>query len=380
MRTLFPSLALPTLALAASAMLASNAEAGQQPWDSDAAPWGSLPSSSLALSSMTRTRPLDPWVALDSLQEPLGGAKSLARPSFASMGDGGAYDDGPDTLTIGSILDVLGAMSNDPADGDPGCELVLDSTPSLHLWDEDVWVGAPWPEIVHNGHTDKAGNWFEYDQIPKRWDRPESYGAYRYPVPTAWVASGYDLDKPDQEQRRGKLLSAVGHGGVDLAEKKETPIRMITLEHQIGDAEVVFVGHLFGTTVVTRHTIREGGKKRDYVLIFGHLDKAADGIWRGQKLRSGELVGLVGDTDSPEFVHLHLEARRMRDGVDAWKVPGWTFNAREVSTVCDPRNVLPLRVPRRAKHKCAPELSPQTRHEWWKPMVLTLGEPSEAVE
>ena len=326
-------------------------------------------------STMPRPRSTDPWIALESLEEPMGGARPLARPSLTFAANAPSEDE-PDNFTIGNLLDLLGAMSDPsgPVDVDPACELVLDSMPSLHLWQDDVWVGAPWPSVVAAGHTDKTGTWIDYDQIPRRWDRPESYAAYRYPVPNTVIASGYDLDRPDQEQRRGKHLSAIGHGGVDLVEKKETPIRMIALEHQIGDAEVIYVGWLFGNTVVTRHTLREGGKKRDYVLIFGHMDKPAEGVWRGQKLRAGELVGTVGNSGSEEFTHLHLEARRMREGVDAWKVPGYGINAREVSVVCDPRNVLPLRAPRRVKHKCAPALVSQGPREWWAPMSLRLGD------
>jgi hypothetical protein len=58
----------------------------------------------------------------------------------------------------------------------------------------------------------------------------------------------------------------------------------------------------------------------------------------------GDIVGAVGDTGSPELIHLHLEARRVREGVDIASVA--TPNALlapENSVVCDPRNVLQLR-------------------------------------
>jgi murein DD-endopeptidase MepM/ murein hydrolase activator NlpD len=118
---------------------------------------------------------------------------------------------------------------------------------------------------------------------------------------------------------------------------------MMPLEHQVGDAEVIHVGTLMGYSVVTRHTLREGGRTRDYVLIFGHLDAAAPGLARGAVLKEGELVGFVGDTGSPELVHLHLEARRLRDGIEGSKLTAGRILAPDVSIVCDPRNVLPLR-------------------------------------
>lgn len=208
--------------------------------------------------------------------------------------------------------------------------------------------------ILANGHHDRSGAWVTYDQIARRPDRPADYDAYRYPIPPGLpqgksVISGYDLDRPDVAQRRGRTLHAVGHGGVDLPQAKGTKIGMIPLEHQQGDAEVVYVGPLFGTTVVTVHTVREAGQLREYLLLFGHLDGPAPGLVKGQTLREGDLVGYVGDTGSPELVHLHLEARRVREGVDVRSVSaagaGGALLADATSIVCDPRNVLPLRTP-----------------------------------
>jgi murein DD-endopeptidase MepM/ murein hydrolase activator NlpD len=213
--------------------------------------------------------------------------------------------------------------------------------------DDDEDPDAP---IEANGHHDRRGRWELYDQIPRRPDRPASYDAYRYPVPPGIagghsVVSGYDLDRPDESQRRGRKLHAVGHGGVDLPQAKGTPIRMVALDHQQGDADVVYVGPFFGNTVITRHTLREAGRLRDYLVLFGHMDAPAPGLTVGSVVKDGDLVGTVGDTGSPELVHLHLEVRRVRDGVDATKrAQGGPAQLLEndVSVVCDPRNVLPL--------------------------------------
>jgi hypothetical protein len=54
----------------------------------------------------------------------------------------------------------------------------------------------------------------------------------------------------------------------------------------------------------------------------------------------------VGDTSSPELVHLHLEARRFREEhQDLRKMTGAQMISNEVTIVCDPRNVLPLKTP-----------------------------------
>jgi murein DD-endopeptidase MepM/ murein hydrolase activator NlpD len=197
-----------------------------------------------------------------------------------------------------------------------------------------------------NAHRDRSGAWRSYEQIPRRPERPSDYRRYRLPVPPlpgqSFVVSGYDLDLPDAEQRRGPELKAVGHGGIDIAQKRGTAVRLVALEHQVGDAEVVHVGSLFGTSVMTRHAVREGGRLREYIVIHGHLDATAPGIRRGSNAREGTLLGFVGDSGSPGAVHLHLEVRRVRDGVDALAlVPGLLIQSSK-SVVCDPRNVLPF--------------------------------------
>jgi len=204
------------------------------------------------------------------------------------------------------------------------------------------------PLILANGHHERSGRWVIYEQIPRRPERTADYDAYQYPIPPGLpggksVISGYDLDRPDTTQRRGRTLRAVGHGAVDLPQARGTRIAMLRLDHQEGDAEVIYVGPLFGTTVVTRHALREGGQLRDYLLLFGHLEGPAPGLEKGRTLHDGDLVGFVGDTGSPELVHLHLEARRVREGVDVSKIPPGLLLADHVSIVCDPRNVLPLK-------------------------------------
>jgi murein DD-endopeptidase MepM/ murein hydrolase activator NlpD len=230
---------------------------------------------------------------------------------------------------------------------DEGCPAGTfpDNGACVHLEEDDEGEAIS----LQNAHRERSGKWVLYEQIPRRPDRPSDYDLYKYPIPPGLpgghaVISGYDLDRPDETQRRGRTLHAVGHGGVDLPQARGTPVAMIALDHQQGDAEVVYTGPLFGNTVVTRHTLHEGGGLRDYILLFGHLDAIAPGLSKGQTVHVGDVVGVVGDTGSPELIHLHLEARRVREGVDVSAVA--TPNAllaAEVSVVCDPRNVLPLR-------------------------------------
>lgn len=266
---------------------------------------------------------------------------------FVSLGAGTAQ---PRPKAIAPLPGESSAGPPEPQAGDaplpePLCAAnrLPDNGACVHLPDEDE--GAPASESAVGSHRDTRGDWVIYDQIPRRPDRPADYDAYVYPVPCSagCVFSGYDLDRADELQRRGRHLLHVGHGGVDSAAPRGTPVVLVSLEHQEHDAEVVYVGPLFGTTVVTRHTIREAGALRDYIVLFSHLEAPGPrllGRAVGMRLEPGEVVGFVGDTGSHGLVHLHLEVRRVRDGTDLSHLsPAGLVDSAE-TVVCDPRNVL----------------------------------------
>jgi hypothetical protein len=200
-----------------------------------------------------------------------------------------------------------------------------------------------------NWHVDRRGRVETYDQVPRLPERPADFAAYRYPVAAApgapLVMSGYDLDRPNEAQRRGARIRAVGHGGVDLMAPRGAEVRLVALEHQEGDADVAHAGALVGTCVVTRHVVREGGRLRTYLIVYGHLDAVAPGAEPGRVAPEGELLGYVGDTGSEGLVHLHFEVRRVRDEREgAPLAPGHIMDQAWTIAV-DPRNVLPLRAP-----------------------------------
>jgi murein DD-endopeptidase MepM/ murein hydrolase activator NlpD len=284
---------------------------------------------SLAVSSAFGDRWL--WIGIAALAfVVLGAPSSMLVPAKAHAAPA------PATTTPG-------ASAPEPMQGACPRGTAPDGDACIHLTASE---DGPLAEAQPNAHRERSGRWATYEQIPRLPERPADYDVYRYPIPPGlagghYVVSGYDLDQPDDKQRRGATLKHVGHGAVDLPQTKGTPVHMITLDHQEGDAEVVFTGPLFGTTVLTRHTLREGGRLRDYVMLLGHLDSIAPGITAGTSVREGELVGAVGDSGSPSLVHLHLEVRRVREGVDLGKVPaGSAMIGESVTVVCDPRNVL----------------------------------------
>jgi hypothetical protein len=270
------------------------------------------------------------------------------------------------------VFAVAGSHAADPRSGPAGADWALEARiareagldalvrgaggglsavcPRGSLPDGDVCVRIPSADdpggeallAMPGAHYDKKGRYQAYEQIPRRPDRPADYAAYVYPIPTGPIGSGYDLDRPDTDQRRGRKLSHVGHGGVDLPAARGTEVHLPRLDHQEGDAQALFVGKLFGNSVVTRHAVREGGALREYIVLYGHLDAPAPGISASAKLADGALLGWVGDSGSQGIVHLHLEVRQVRPGVDLSKIPAERLVADDVTVVCDPRNVLQL--------------------------------------
>ena len=201
--------------------------------------------------------------------------------------------------------------------------------------------------VATNAHINRVGRRVVYEHIPRRRDLPADYDRYVYPVPPyggQTVTSGYDLDLPDELQRRGRTLSAVGHGGVDLSQERGTPVKVVSLRGEVGEPEVIYAGTFFGNTVILRHVVREGTTPRTYLALHGHLDMIAPDIRVGMTVLPGTVIGTVGDSGALGVIHLHYEIRLVRPGVDPARLDAMgRLLDQDVSVPCDPRNVLPLR-------------------------------------
>jgi murein DD-endopeptidase MepM/ murein hydrolase activator NlpD len=58
-----------------------------------------------------------------------------------------------------------------------------------------------------------------------------------------------------------------------------------------------------------------------YILMYGHLDRYAEGLTEGMPLSRGQLIGFVGSTGdaSPDAPHLHFAIARGEPRVAWWK-------------------------------------------------------------
>jgi murein DD-endopeptidase MepM/ murein hydrolase activator NlpD len=133
----------------------------------------------------------------------------------------------------------------------------------------------------------------------------DSGGSRICPTRDFWVGAGWGAP-------RGNRL----HRGIDLGGKRGTPIYAIeagridrTKKQSNGSLQIVLQG-------------RSGSK-----FYYGHMDRVL--VRGGQRVKAGEVIGLMGDTGSPGAVHLHFEywrSGRESDAVDP---------ERLVKRVCD---------------------------------------------
>jgi len=125
------------------------------------------------------------------------------------------------------------------------------------------------------------------------------------------AVGGFVLTSPFGERISPFTNNVDFHSGVDLAAREGTPVLAS------GGGRVVFAGRFplsrnvrwwrYGNVVVVSHDGR-------YLTIYAHLEEI--GVRRGQQLRRGEQLGLVGNTGWSTSPHLHYEVRVVPDDGD----------------------------------------------------------------
>lgn len=140
------------------------------------------------------------------------------------------------------------------------------------------------------------------------------------PPPSAW-RQAVDADTPIVPPAsfdgrfiwpvKGRILSSFGskgggrvNDGLDIAVPRGTPIKAA------GDGIVVYAGTeigVFGGLVLITHG-------SGWVTAYGHAERL--NVVRGQKVRSGEVIALAGDSGYVSEPQLHFEIRKDRKPID----------------------------------------------------------------
>lgn len=124
---------------------------------------------------------------------------------------------------------------------------------------------------------------------------------FDWPIDEARLTRAYSADPVKHPKRR---LKKRAHWGIDLASNKGTPI--YASHHGV----VAYSGRDFNG--YGKMLLIEG--ENGWATIYAHLDKTL--VKEGQKLRQGDLIGLMGKTGRVTGVHLHFEIRQNKEAYD----------------------------------------------------------------
>ncbi len=99
------------------------------------------------------------------------------------------------------------------------------------------------------------------------------------------------------------------HLGVDYGAPKGTPI------YVTGDGIVIKKYHSpsYGNVIMVQHN-------RKYTTVYAHMSRYAKGIYKGKRVKQGQVIGYVGMTGLATGPHLHYEFRINGHHVDPLKV------------------------------------------------------------
>lgn len=214
-----------------------------------------------------------------------------------------------------------------PGSADPAS--LLRPCPPGTLLDNSVCIPVPTAASSSDAAV-AVRNWQIYDRLPRRPDRPSDLRRYRWPVsdiaafdPSPFTAAG-----------------AVALDALLLAAPPKSPVTAPALEHQRGKTAVLYTGLAVGQTVVTEHRVLEGKQEQIYIVLQGNL--ASVSTKAGSHLDPGATLGTVGDSAQRGVSGLHLEIRRVRQGVDVRALQPDEYRSRAHTIACDPRNVLSI--------------------------------------
>jgi murein DD-endopeptidase MepM/ murein hydrolase activator NlpD len=189
-----------------------------------------------------------------------------------------------------------------------------------------------------------------------------SVSAWRPPLyPTPWVPTPYDhfyFARPIAANEVNWPLANYRYGGVFFGTEVHTgidiPVKVGTPIHAAGPGRITWAGYglyrgaedksdPYGLAVVIRHDF--GYQGQTLFTVYGHMSRID--VSCGQKVDTGDLLGLSGATGNVTGPHLHFEVRIGKNNFsrsrnpELWLSPpqGWGILAGRVMD--DKANLLP---------------------------------------
>jgi murein DD-endopeptidase MepM/ murein hydrolase activator NlpD len=217
----------------------------------------------------------------------------------------------------------------------PQMNFPLSSSPSQPAASSDlaptasILIPTSTPLPVQQQQNPQPAGAAEPTQPPLRFTFPTpgpvpivAWRAALYPIP--WAQSPHDhfyfarpiaadeINWPLADYRYGGIYFGpdIIHSGVDIDAPKDTPVLAAA------DGQVVWAGvgllygegyskDPYGNAVVIRHDFGYNGER--LFTAYAHMDKILTSV--GQRVRQGDVLGLVGSTGNTTGPHLHFEVR-----------------------------------------------------------------------
>lgn len=194
------------------------------------------------------------------------------------------------------------AMADVVSDGSPASQRkqtgfgLVDAAAAPTAAARDGYTGQSYAELQQAAYQ-AMGSGYAPGYVP-------TTGSIRWPFPySVSMSSGF-----------GEIRGDSIHKGTDFNPGVGSEI------HAIADGVVTWVGwksnYGYGYYAVIQHTI--GGITVE--SLYGHMIDGSSGLYPGQSVKAGDIVGLVGDTGYSFGPHLHLEIHLSGTPVDpyAW--------------------------------------------------------------
>lgn len=121
----------------------------------------------------------------------------------------------------------------------------------------------------------------------------------------------------------GGKIKAHNHKGQDIAAPTGTKVKSVA-DGIVVRSSPVEQGGGYGNFIVIKHD--------DFYSAYGHLSKRE--VNKGDKVKKGELIGLVGSTGQSTGPHLHFEIRKTENGSQVDPKPYLT-GSELTSTILD---------------------------------------------
>ena len=186
-----------------------------------------------------------------------------------------------------------------------GTRLLIPSQPGIFVTqspdnDLELLMKSLWSESTDSHYKVRAlvdGRYVDFVFYPGAEFHPAErtfflVAGFRFPLPRGVITSSFGARLDPFTGRSVKF-----HGGIDIGAPYGTDV----FAARTGTVETTGWSDIYGNYIIVVHD-------STWETLYGHLSKIS--VSKGQKVKVGETIGLVGSTGMSTGPHLHFETRR----------------------------------------------------------------------